>query len=188
MVYESIESLILFSIPALLAMPCGAYMAKVYKNEKSPFDCLQPLERIVFKFCRINPLTEMTWRQYIFTLLVINAVWLVWGGTLLLFQGHLFLNPAGNPSMEWTLAFNSAISFLTSTNLQHYSGESGATYFSQMAVFMFLQFVSAATSLAVGVATVRGLIADSSASIGNFYYDFVRSLTRILLPLSLFTA
>jgi K+-transporting ATPase A subunit len=71
--------------------------------------------------------------------------------------------------MEWSLALNSAISFLTSTDLQHYSGETGATYLSQIAVFMFLQFVSAATSLATGIAVVRGLARKSTADLGNFY-------------------
>ena len=90
--------------------------------------------------------------------------------------------------MEWTLAFNTAISFLTSTNLQHYSGETGASYLSQLGVFTFLQFVSAATSLCAGVAIVRGLASGSIATLGNFYNDFVRSCTRILLPLCIVTA
>jgi K+-transporting ATPase ATPase A chain len=90
--------------------------------------------------------------------------------------------------MDWSLALNSAISFLTSTNLQHYAGETGATYLSQMAVFMFLQFVSAATSLTAGIAVVRGLTSGTGSDLGNFYKDFVRSLTRVLLPLSVIVA
>ncbi len=90
--------------------------------------------------------------------------------------------------MEWSLALNSAVSFLTSTNLQHYSGESGASYLSQVAVFTFLQFVSAATSLAAGVAIIRGLTADPGTGVGNFFNDFLRSCTRILLPLSVIVA
>jgi K+-transporting ATPase ATPase A chain len=163
-------------------------MAKVYKGEKNILDIFQPAEKMIFRFCRIDPLAEMNWKQYIMAMLIINMVWLVPAFLILLFQGSFFLNPAGNPSMEWTLAFNSAISFLTSTNLQHYSGETGTTYFSQIAVFMFLQFVSAATSLAVGVAVVRGFIAGSSTSLGNFYSDFIKSCTRTLLPLCIITA
>ena len=130
----------------------------------------------------------MNWKQYLSAIFIVNATWFVWAMLLLLFQGKLFLNPAHNPSMEWSLALNSAISFITSTNLQHYAGESGATYLSQMAVFLFLQFVSAATSLAAGIAVVRGLSAGTGSDLGNFYKDFVRSLTRVLLPLSMIVA
>src|SRR5258708_16056635 len=130
----------------------------------------------------------MNWRQYLSAIVVINCIWLVWGVAVLLFQGKLFLNPAGTHSMEWSLALNSAVSFLTSTNLQHYSGETGATYLSQLAVFTFLQFVSAATSLAAGIAVVRGLTNKTASNLGNFYKDFIRSLTRVLLPLSFIAA
>ena len=171
----------------LLAIPIGAYMSKVYAGSGSRLDFIKPIENFIFKFCRINPLQEMNWKQYLVAMFIINAVWLVYGFVVLIFQGSLFLNPANNPSMEWSLALNSAISFVTSTNLQHYSGETGATYLSQLSVFMFLQFVSAATSLAVAVAVVRGLVAKTATNLGNFYSDFVLSLTRILLPLCLIT-
>jgi potassium-transporting ATPase potassium-binding subunit len=163
-------------------------MNSVYKGRNSLLDFLQPFENFIFRSCRINPLKEMNWRQYLIAMGILNGVWVVYGFMLLMLQGSLFLNPAGNPSMEWSLAVNSAISFLTSTNLQDYSGETGATYLSQTAVFMFLQFVSAATSLAAGVAVVRGLVARTRTSLGNFYSDFLRSLTRILLPLCIIAA
>jgi K+-transporting ATPase ATPase A chain len=157
MFQNSIVCILIFILSLLLALPAGAYMNKVYKGRNNFLDFLKPFENFIFKICRIDPLKDMNWKQYLIAMAVINAVWLVFGFVILIFQGNLFLNPAGNPSMEWSLAFNSAISFLTSTNLQHYSGESGATYLSQMGVFRFLQFVSAATSLSVGVAVVRGL-------------------------------
>ncbi len=163
-------------------------MNTVYTDRKSLLGFLKPFENFIFKICRIDPLEQMNWKQYLIALAVINGVWFVCGFLILIFQGNLFLNPADNPSMEWSLAMNSVISFLTSTNLQHYSGESGATYLSQLSVFMFLQFVSAATSLCVGVAVVRGLVTKTRVSLGNFYSDFVRSLTRILLPLCIITA
>ncbi len=183
MIQNTIGCIFIFTLSVLLAWPIGAYMNKVYKGEKSLLEFLKPVEGFIFKFCKIDPLKEMNWKQYLLAMLVINAVWFVFGFVVLLFQGSLFLNPAGNPSMGWSLAFNSAISFLTSTNLQDYSGETGATYLSQMGVFMFLQFVSAATSLSMGVAIVRGLSARTSTNLGNFYVDFVKSLTRILMPL-----
>ncbi len=188
MFLNTLGCLLIFTFSVLLAWPLGAYMSKVYRGDKSMLDFLKPFEAFIFKVCRIDPLKEMNWKQYLVAMAVINSVWLVYGFIILTIQGSLFLNPAGNPSMEWSLALNSAISFLTSTNLQHYSGESGATYLSQLCVFMFLHFVSAATSLAVAVAVVRGLVAKTSSSLGNFYSDFVHSITRILLPLSLIAA
>ena len=185
---SSITSIIIFVVAVLLSLPLGKYLSKVYKEEKTVFDFWDPVENFIYRICRINTKAEMNWKQYLLAVFVINAVWLVWGFVILIFQGKLFLNPAGNPSMDWSLAFNSAVSFLTSTNLQHYAGETGATYLSQIVVFMFLQFVSAATSLAAGIAVVRGLANKSASNLGNFYKDFVRSLTRVLLPLSIVAA
>src|ERR1019366_8022213 len=185
---NSIVCILIFILSLLLALPAGSYMNKVYKGRKNFLDFLQPFENFIFPLCRIDPLPALPWKRYLLAMAVINAVWLVFGFVILIFPGSLFLNPAGNPSMEWSRGINSAISLLTSTNLQHYSGESGATYLYQMGVFMFLQFVSAATSLSVGVAVVRGLVAKTGTSLGNFYLDFVHSLTRILLPLCLITA
>ncbi len=188
MLLNTIVCISIFIISLLLALPLGAYMNKVYRGRKSILDFLKPFENFIYRICGINPAAQMNWKQYLIAMGVLNGVWLVFGFVILVLQGSLFLNPAGNPSMEWSLAVNSAVSFLTSTNLQHYSGESGATYLSQISVFMFLQFVSAATSLSVGVAVVRGLVARTRTSLGNFYRDFVRSLTRILLPLCIVTA
>ena len=175
-------------IAVLLAWPVACLMKRVYNGEENFLDFLRPVERFIFKICRIDPDIPMDWKQYLFSLMLIQVLWLVFGFVILLIQGHLFLNPAHIPGMEWTLALNSAISFVTSTNLQHYSGETGATYLSQLIVFMFLQFVSAATSLCAGVAIVRGLSAKSITGPGNFYHDFVLSGTRILLPLCLLVA
>lgn len=179
---------LIFVVSILLALPLGAYMARVYRNESRLLRFLDPLERLIFRICNIDPLVEMNWKQYLLAFLCINSVWLVWGIVILLTQGKIFLNPVHIPSMEWTLALNSAISFITGTNLQHYSGETGATYSSQISVFTFLQFVSGAASLSAGVAVVRGLRIHSSSNLGNFYADFLRSLTRILLPLSCIAA
>jgi K+-transporting ATPase ATPase A chain len=185
---DSIGCILIFGIAVLLAIPLGKYLNRVYKEEKTFLDFCDPVEKFIYKFCRINSKAGMNWKQYLSAIFVINSIWLVWGFVILIFQGKLFLNPARNPSMEWSLALNSAVSFITSTNLQHYSGETGATYLSQLGVFMFLQFVSAATSLAAGIAVVRGLTTKTLSNLGNFYTDFVRSLTRVLLPLSLIAA
>ena len=188
MLYNLLGAGTIFVIAIFLALPLGRYLSRVYKEEKTFLDCWEPVESFIYRVCRINSKAAMNWKQYLTALFIINGIWLVWGFVILIFQGKLFLNPAANPSMEWSLAFNSAVSFVTSTNLQHYSGETGATYLSQLAVFMFLQFTSAATSLAAGMAVVRALAKKTTSSLGNFYKDFVRSLTRVLLPLSLIAA
>jgi len=185
MIEDSCGFVLIFLLTVLIAVPLGGYMKKVYSNEKNFLDFLKPVENLIFKICGINPDTHMNWKKYLVALLTIQVFWLVFAFVILLFQGKLFLNPSAIPGMEWTLALHSAISFLTSTNLQHYSGESGASYLSQTGVFTFLQFVSAATSLAAGVAIVRGLRADSEPGVGNFFSDFLKSCTRILLPLSI---
>ncbi|MDQ6482507.1 potassium-transporting ATPase subunit KdpA [Dyadobacter sp. LHD-138] len=177
-------ALLLFSFTVLICWPLGNYMSRVYSKERSLLDILESGEAKVFKWLGVNPGIGMGFKQYVLAFASVNVVWLIYAFFILVFQSDLLLNPANNPSMDWTLALHSAVSFITSTNLQHYSGETGATYFSQIAVFTFLQFVSAAASLAVGVAVVRCL-KTNGAGLGNFYFDFVRSMTRILIPLSI---
>jgi len=188
MLTDSFGLTLIFLATLLLAIPLGGYMKRVYHGDKSILDFLDPLEKGIFKFCRVEPTKSMDWKQYLVALLIIQLVWVVPAFMVLMLQGRLFLNPAHVPGMEWSLALNSAVSFLTSTNLQHYSGETGASYFSQVGVFTFLQFVSAATSLAAGAAIVRGLTAEPGTGIGNFFNDFLKSCTRILLPLSVIIA
>jgi len=188
MLADSFGFILIFLLTLFLAIPLGAYMKRVFNGDKSQLDFLQPLEKGIFKICHINPEKSMDWKQYLLALLTIQVVWVIPAFIVLILQGNLFLNPAHIPGMQWSLALNSAISFLTSTNLQHYSGESGASYLSQLAVFSFLQFASAGTSLAAGVAIIRGLTADPGTGIGNFFNDFLRSFTRILLPLSIIVA
>jgi len=188
MIEDSCGFVLIFLFTVLIAVPLGAYMKKVYSNEKNILDFLKPVEHLIFKICGLNPDSQMNWKKYLVALLTIQVFWLVFAFVILIFQGKLFLNPSAIPGMEWTLALHSSISFLSSTNLQHYSGESGASYLSQTGVFTFLQFVSAATSLAAGVAIVRGLRPDSEPGVGNFFSDFLKSCTRILLPLSVIVA
>jgi potassium-transporting ATPase potassium-binding subunit len=183
-----LATVILLSLTVMIARVVGKYLNKVYRGDKSFLDFLNPLEQWIMQRCGVDACESMTLKQYLRALLVVNGIWLIWAIIILMTQGLLPLNPAGNPSMDWALAFNSAISFLTSTNLQHYSGETGATYFSQIAVFMFLQFVSAAVSLAVGVAVVRALRVKTFGALGNFYRDFLLSITRVLIPLSIIAA
>lgn len=173
----------------LLAYPLGKYIAKVFAGEKTIFDFFVPIENLFFRIAGIDPKQGMNWKESLRALLVINAIWFIWAILVLCTQGSIpFWNPDSIPSMEPTQAFNTAISFMTNTNLQHYSGETGASYFSQLLVFCFLQFVSAGTGIAALAALFRALSAKSGNNLGNFYHDMVRSCTRILLPISVVVA
>ncbi len=178
----------MYAATIILAIPLGKYIAKVFKGEKTWFDFIAPLERLIFRLSGIDTKKEMTWKQHLFALLSINFLWLFYAFFCLLFQAHLPLNPDGNPSQTPDLAFNTALSFLTNTNLQDYSGESGATYFTQHFVFMFLHFVSAATGLAAMMVVFKAMKDKVTDKLGNFWDFFLKSITRILLPLSFVVA
>lgn len=181
--------IVLFIITVILAIPFGKYCAKVFKGEKTDLDILAPLENWIFKLCGINPETKMDWKENLKASLTLNLVFFLWGMLILLTQSfHPFWNPDGIQSMEATTAFNTAISFMTNTNLQHYSGETGASYLTQLLLFCFLQFVSAATGIAVMAALFKGIVQRQASDLGNFYSLFLKSCTRILLPVSVIIA
>lgn len=185
---EITGTLLIFLATILLAYPLGKYIAKVFKGERTVTGFMNPVERFFFKFCGINPAESMNWKQFLKAMLAVNMLWLVYAMFLLVFQGSLPLNPDGNAGQTPGLAFNTAISFLVNCNLQHYSGESGLTYFTQLFVITFLQFVSAATGIAALVALFNGLKEKTTQNLGNFWNYFVKSITRILLPLSIILA
>lgn len=173
-----------FLLTCILAVPFGRYIAKVYAGKKTWFDFLfNPIEKVLFGASRIDPTKEMTWKQHMYALLTINAVWFLLGFFILMNQDWLPLNPDGNPGMSADLAFNTIISFVVNCNLQHYSGETGLSYFGQLWL-MFLQFVSAGTGMAAAVVLFVAFKEKSSTQLGNFYNFFIKSCTRILLPLS----
>jgi K+-transporting ATPase ATPase A chain len=171
-----------------LAIPLGKYIAKVFNGEKTWLDFMAPLERLIYKFSGIDPNREMNWKQHLKALLTINCLWLFYAFFCLLFQGRLPLNPDHNPNQTPDLAFNTALSFLTNTNLQDYSGESGATYYTQLFVFMFLHFVSAATGIAAMMVVFKAMRDKITDKLGNFWDYLVKSITRLLLPLSFVVA
>ncbi len=174
---------------ALLGPPLGWYMASVYdaKNHalRRP---LGWLESGIYKLGGINPGVEMNWRQYAFALLIFNFFGFFWLMLLQLMQGILPLNPTNLPSVPFWLALNTAVSFVTNTNWQAYSGEATMSHFTQMVGLGVQNFVSAATGMAVAVALARGLAAKSCLTIGNFWADLTRSVVYILLPLSIIFA
>ena len=154
---EVLGTILIFLITLLLAYPLGKYIAKVLNGEKTITGFMSPLERLFFRVSGIDPNESMNWKQLLKAMLTINLLWLVYAMFLLIFQGKLPLNPDGNPGQTPDLAFNTAISFLVNCNLQHYSGESGLTYFTQLFVITFLQFVSAATGIALLVTLFNGI-------------------------------
>ncbi|WP_311136789.1 potassium-transporting ATPase subunit KdpA [Hymenobacter cellulosilyticus] len=163
-------------------------MATIYRGDQSWSDFLAPLERLIYRLGGIDPGKGMRWQQHLVALLTINLAWFFWAMLILCTQGSLPLNPDHNPSMSPDLAFNTAISFLVNCNLQHYLGESGATYFSQLFVITFLQFVTAATGMAACVVVFNALKEGTTEKLGNFYQYFVKSITRVLLPIGLVVA
>lgn len=185
---EILGTILIFLATLLLAYPLGKYIAKVFRGEKTFTDFMNPLERFIFRISGINPNESMNWKQFLKAMLSINMLWLVYAFFMLIFQGKLPLNPDGNAGQTPDLAFNTAISFLVNCNLQHYSGESGLTYLTQIFVITFLQFVSAATGIACLVALFNGLKEKTTNNLGNFWNYLVKSTTRILLPLSIIVA
>jgi potassium-transporting ATPase potassium-binding subunit len=177
--------ILMFIVTLVVAIPLGRYIARVYGGEKTILDFLDPVERFIYRICGINPNGEMTWKESMVAMLTINLVWFVFTFIILLVQQWLPLNPDKNPNMAADQAFNTAISFLVNCDLQHYSGESAATYFTQLACMMFLMFVSAGTGLAAAAIVINSLKLRSTAQLGNFYNYFLKSCTRILLPLSI---
>lgn len=171
-----------------LSYPLGRYIAKVYKGERSLLDFLAPIENFIYKICRIDPNKEMNWKRFLVALLTVNLFWFFWGMILLVSQGVLPLNPDGNLGQEASQAFNTCISFMVNCNLQHYSGESGVTYFTQIFVIMLFQFITAATGMAAFAAMVKAMSSRCADSVGNFWVYLTKSVTRILLPVSMIVA
>ena len=169
----------------VLCYPLGRYIAKVYRGERTWLDFMTPLERGIYKVCGINPDEDMDWKKFLKALLMVNLFWFFWGMVLLCCQSWLPLNPDGNANQTPDLAFNTCISFMVTCNLQHYSGESGLTYFTQLFVIMLFQFITAACGMAAMAGIMKALAGKTTKAIGNFWVFLVKSTTRILMPLSL---
>ncbi|HAG82840.1 MAG TPA: potassium-transporting ATPase subunit KdpA, partial [Cyanobacteria bacterium UBA12227] len=164
----------------------GGYMARVFLKETTFIDPLMNrVEVFIYRTSGIWYQENMTGWQYARGVLYSNVVMFVLVYLIFMLQGSIPLNPTGLNSPTWDLALHTAISFVTNTNQQHYSGETTFSYASQMFALGFLMFTSAATGLAVAIAFIRGL---TGRPLGNFYVDLIQSITRILLPLSLIGA
>lgn len=169
-------------ILVLLVKPLGTYLYNVFRNEANGTDkWFSFIEKPIFALIGLKDPKGMTWKTYGFSFIATNIVLVAISYLILRIQKFLPLNPNGIDNMEQTLTFNTVISFMTNTNLQHYSGETGLSYFSQMAVIMMMMFTSAATGLCVAIAFVRA-ITSKGTTIGNFFEDFVKAHTRVFLP------
>lgn len=171
------------------SVPLGRYLARVFTGERTWLDpVLGPIEWSVLRLLGVDSAEQLDWKQYGRSLLVSNVV--MWLATFAVVSSQeiLPLNPDGIGNMEPTLAFNTISSFVTNTNQQHYSGETGLSYLSQIIVVTFLQFVTAATGVAACVAIIRGLGGNRLREIGNFYVDVTRATLRVFLPLALVVA
>jgi potassium-transporting ATPase potassium-binding subunit len=164
------------------------YVVRVYSRAPGRLDrLLNPIENAIYRVVGADPAHTMGWKEYFLAALYVNLVQMVIAFIILTYQGVLPLNPQHFLGLRWDTAFNTAISIATNTNLQHYNGEFQLSYLSQMTAIQFLQFTSAATGICAAVAFVRGLTSGAK-DMGNFYVDFVRSITRILIPLCLVAA
>lgn len=180
-----LQILIVLAVVMLLVVPVGKYIYKVISGGKTFADpVMDKIDHWIFKITGIEK-HEMNWKQYAVALVVTNLVMTLLVYLIFRIQQFVGANPNGNKNMEPSLAFNTAISFITNTNLQHYSGEWGLSYLSQMAAITFLMFTSAATGFAAAAAFIRGIAGKKVKTVGNFFVDLVRLTTRILLPLSI---
>ena len=187
--YDLALFIVYFTLLLALTPALGRFMAQVYGGERHVLtSVLGPVERLIYRACRIDVDAEQSWGRYATSMLVFNAAGLVLLYALLRLQQFLPLNPMHFSPMSPDLAFNTAVSFVTNTNWQSYGGESTLSYLSQMVGLTVQNFVSAATGMAIAIALVRGFARRSAASIGNFFVDTVRSTLYILLPLALIGA
>ncbi|MBE3568872.1 MAG: potassium-transporting ATPase subunit KdpA [Bacillales bacterium] len=179
-----LQFLIVIALLIAIALPLGRYLHLVFFKESSKLDrFFWPIEKIIYRISGIQSLEATGWKKYAFSLLSVNAALLGISYLVLRFQKYLPLHSTKIDNMEPTLTFNTVVSFMTNTNLQHYSGETGLSILSQMIFVTMMMFTSAATGISVAMAIIRAL-SKKGKTIGNFYQDFVKANVRVLLPLS----
>ncbi|CAJ0719069.1 Potassium-transporting ATPase potassium-binding subunit [Ralstonia edaphis] len=169
----------------VLAKPLGAYMTGVFGDKPSRAHWLGPVERLFYRVAGVNPQAEMGWKRYALAVIVVNVLGALAVYALQRAQQWLPLNPQGFGAITPDSSFNTAISFVSNTNWQGYSGESTMSYLTQMLGLAVQNFLSAATGIAVVIALIRGFARHSANTIGNFWVDFTRATVYVLLPLSI---
>ncbi|WEJ70530.1 potassium-transporting ATPase subunit KdpA [Pseudomonas sp. PSE14] len=189
---NSHDILLIVAFLALVLVPApflGRFYYTVMEGQRTFLSpVFLPVERAIYRACGIHPEDEQDWKSYTVALLAFNLAGLALLFAILMLQGTLPLNPQHLPGLEWTLAFNTAVSFVTNTNWQAYSGEASLSYLSQMLGLTVQNFVSAAVGLAVLVALARGIARKSTNNLGNFWVDLTRATLYGLIPLCLLLA
>ena len=184
-----VQIALFFAVIVGVAVPLGAYMAKVYENEPIFLDrVFGPLERIMYRLAGVKKDEETNWKTYAIAMLFFNVAGILLVYAIQRLQGVLPLNPQGFTAPSPDLSWNTAVSFATNTNWQSYGGESTLSYFSQMTALAVQNFVCAASGMAVLVALIRGITRKTTDTIGSFWVDLVRSTLYILLPISIVIA
>ncbi|MBV8601624.1 MAG: potassium-transporting ATPase subunit KdpA [Candidatus Eremiobacteraeota bacterium] len=180
-----LQSALFFALVCAAVVPVGAFMYRVYEGERTWLaPVLGPLERLVYRLCRIDPSREMSWVTYAFALMAFHVIGFIWLYGLLVTQQWLPLNPQHFANLAPDLAFNTAVSFLTNTNWQFYSGENALSYLVQMAGLAWHNFVSAAAGMCVAIALIRGIVRTDKSTLGNFWADLTRGTLYIFLPIA----
>ncbi len=180
------QTLVFFLIVLAMTKPLGLYMAGIFEGERTFLSpVLEPVELLVYRLGGVRQDEEMTWASYALALLAFSVVGFLYLYLVLRTQQWLPFNPQHVGNMSPELAFNTAISFLTNTNWQFYSGETAMSYFAQMAGLAWHNFVSAAAGIAVAIAVVRGVVRSSCKTLGNFWVDLTRSCLYVLLPIAI---
>ena len=185
-IYEWLQTILFFVVLLALVKPLGTFMAKVFQGERTFLSpVLGPCENIIYRISGVKKDEEMGWKRYAWSVVLFNLALLVSLFAMLMTQHLLPLNPQKFPAFTWQLALNTAVSFVTNTNWQAYSGESAASYFTQMVGLAVHNFVSAATGIAIAIAVIRGFVRRKTSMLGNFWVDMTRCTLYVLLPISI---
>ena len=181
-----VQLILTILIYLIMVIPVGIYVYHIAAGKHTFADpVFDHVDNVIYKVSGIKKDKGMNWKTYASALLATNGVMILLGYIILRIQSIPLFNPNGIGNMEESLSFNTIISFMTNTNLQHYSGESGLSYLSQMLVITFMMFVSAASGYAACIAFIRGLAGKTKDNVGNFFVDLVRITTRVLIPFSI---
>jgi len=185
-----VQFAVLIALLAITAPPLGIYIARVYgETGTAPGDrFFKPVERMLYRLCRVDPASEQPWTTYAFAVIAFSAVSFLLLYGLLRLQAVLPFNPTDMPAVTDHVAFNAAVSFMTNTNWQSYGGETTLSHLTQMTGLTVQNFVSAAVGMCVMAALIRGLARRWAQTLGNFWVDLTRTVLRILLPLSFVVA
>ncbi|MBC8537205.1 potassium-transporting ATPase subunit KdpA [Feifania hominis] len=181
-----IQLALTIAIYLVIVIPVGIYVYHIAAGRRTFADpVFDRVDGLIYKIGGVDPNRGMNWKKYAAALVGTNGAMILIGYLILRIQSIALFNPNGIGAMEPSLSFNTIISFMTNTNLQHYSGESGLSYLSQMLVITFMMFVSAASGYAACIAFIRGLAGKTKDNVGNFFADLVRITTRVLIPFSI---